>query len=196
MKAQGRAERGSASGVALGVLAVGYGLAVLTGAHALEAEVALAWPSFRVLSVACVRDAGELCCASGEMAYDRAYRSYAQMLVVSVEVPPRAPKDFGVWPAHDDFYADEAPSDGSIAQWSDAYYVTHNWSEYGKQILLMIPGDRVTVGSVSIQVDGVFDYPDDGRLGQILCVVGDDAVVLQTCDVGIDLTRIVYGHRL
>ena len=193
---RGRAERGAASSAALGVLAVGYGLAVLTGAHALEAAAAEPPASWRELAADVVRTEANWGIDWGWATYEAAYHDLAMTLVVKVQVVAREPRDFGSWPAHDDFYADEAPDDGSIAQWSEHYYVTHNWSEYGKQILTMREGDTVEVGGVRMQVDGAFDYPNDGKLGQILSVVGDDAVVLQTCDDGIDLTRIVYGHEL
>lgn len=130
-----------------------------------------------------------------QVAEQKAYRwarSRAQAKLQTVMVVPREPLAFGPWTAAWDPDLEEGPPDGSLAEWDVDYYITHNWSSYGVDILDMQPGDTVTVNDVTIEVEGIFDYPKQSILDEVIALVGD-ATVLQTCVPGVDYNRIVYG---
>lgn len=120
--------------------------------------------------------------------------AYARMRLVSIV--PRDPVSTGPWEAEWDSELVEAKDDGSLTEWCDYYYVTHNWSYYGQIILDLQPGDIVTVNGEPVRVEGIFDYPKDSILDEILALVGEDAVVFQTCVPDEDYNRIVHGHVL
>lgn len=100
---------------------------------------------------------------------------------------------FGPWSAAKDYGATDAREDGSITEWADHYYITHQWSEYGQQILSMLPGDKVTVNGKSFIVQAIFDYPKDSFYEEIMRIVGDQSTVIQTCIPDADYNRIVFG---
>ena len=120
--------------------------------------------------------------------------AYARMRPVSIV--PRDPVSTGPWEAEWDSELVEAKDDGSLTEWCDYYYVTHNWSYYGQIILDLQPGDIVTVNGEPVRVEGIFDYPKDSILDEILALAGEDAVVFQTCVPDEDYNRIVHGHVL
>ena len=100
------------------------------------------------------------------------------------------------WEADWDLDLVEVRSDGGLTEWSYRYYITHNWSYYGEVILDLQPGDVLTVNGESMRVEGIFDYHKDSILDEILALVGEDAVVFQTCVPDEDYNRIVHGHVL
>ncbi|MBQ9007419.1 MAG: hypothetical protein IJ092_13780 [Atopobiaceae bacterium] len=131
--------------------------------------------------------------AAEQQAYEWA-RRHAQGRLQTVQVVPRSPQAFGPWSAEWNPDLVDAPSDGSLAEWDVCYYVTHSWSGYGLEILDMQPGDTVTINDQTILIEGIFDYPKQSILDEIIVLVGD-ATVFQTCVPGADYNRIVYGWQ-
>ncbi|MBP3894634.1 MAG: hypothetical protein J6D34_11420 [Atopobiaceae bacterium] len=127
-------------------------------------------------------------------AYLAVLHEYALSRVHVVSCDVREPAEFGPWDAPEELDATEANDDGLLTKWSDGYYIAHDWSDYGLLISSMVPGDKVTVNGSVITVEGVFDYPREAYLDEIRVLTGYDAVVLQTCETGTDLNRIVYGN--
>ena len=125
--------------------------------------------------------------------YRKVMRAYAVSRVVHLKYAVRTPQHMGSWRARDEIGAREADPNGALTQWDDHYYITHNWSRYGQIILTMVPGDTVTINGKTMRVENMFDYPNEGYLDEIQVLVGSDVVVLQTCEVGDELVRIVYG---
>lgn len=121
---------------------------------------------------------------------------YASARLRVVRIVPRDPVTIEPWEADWDPDLVEARSDGGLTEWSYRYYITHNWSYYGEVILDLQPGDVLTVNGESMRVEGIFDYPKDSILDEILALVGEDAVVFQTCVPDEDYNRIVHGHVL
>ncbi|MDO4808298.1 MAG: hypothetical protein Q4A07_13735 [Coriobacteriales bacterium] len=110
-----------------------------------------------------------------------------------VSYDPQANETYGPWTAKPDYGATDARADGSISEWADHYYITHDWSEYGQQILGMMPGDQVSINGRTMVVQGVLDYPKDSFYEEILQIAGNSSVVLQTCIPQRDYNRIVFG---
>lgn len=123
----------------------------------------------------------------------RLFRDYVLARVVPITMTYDSNQYFGPWTAPEDFEAEEANNDGLITQWDEDYFITHDWSEYGQQIRVMVPGDTVEINGRQITVRGLFDYPKEAYLGEIREVVGWDCLVMQTCEPESDLNRIVYG---
>lgn len=119
-------------------------------------------------------------------------RRRAQSRLRTVMVVPHSPRAYGPWYAEWNPSLDEAPSDGSLAEWDYYYYITHSWSDYGLDILDMQPGDTVTINDKTITIEGIFDYPKQSILDEIIVLVGD-ATAFQTCVPDEDYNRIVYG---
>ncbi|MDO4405229.1 MAG: hypothetical protein Q4C09_09355 [Atopobiaceae bacterium] len=128
--------------------------------------------------------------------YRDAVRAYALTRVHELTYVERDPVAFGPWEARREYGTEEASDDGSLTEWALEYYIAHDWSSYGEQILQMIPGDEVTINGITMRVEGLFDYPDDGYLDEIWELVGYDKVVLQTCEPENDYYRIIYGPRV
>ena len=120
-----------------------------------------------------------------------AYVSYVDSRVVELSRVIRPALHFGPWEAAIDHEAVEADPNGGITQWDNGYYVTHDWSVYGQQILTMMPGDVVTINGLDVQVVDIYDYPKEAYLSEVLVKAGEGAVVFQTCEPGHDLNRIV-----
>lgn len=120
-----------------------------------------------------------------------AYVSYVDGRVVELSRVIRPTQYFGPWEAVIDHEAVEADPNGGIIQWDNGYYVTHDWSVYGQQILTMMPGDIVTINGLAVQVVDIYDYPKEAYLSEVLVKAGEDSVVFQTCEPGHDLNRIV-----
>lgn len=127
-------------------------------------------------------------------AYFDVLRTYALSRVHTISYEAREPAAYGPWVAPEELEATEANDDGLLTKWSENYYIAHDWSEYGPQIASMVPGDTVAVNGQTITVKGVFDYPREAYLDEIRVLVGYGAAVLQTCETGTDLNRIVYGE--
>ncbi len=122
------------------------------------------------------------------------FHDYVTSRMYVVTLPVHDPLIYGPWYAEDDYDATEAPDDGSIVQWDDGYLITHYWSDYGQAIRTLLPGDYVTINDVTVQIVGVFDYPRDAILAEVLEATGWDAIVFQTCEPDTDLNRIAYGY--
>ena len=124
-----------------------------------------------------------------------AYRDYVYGRIVTLNFSTGDPMWFGPWEAKEDLFSDEASATGELTEWAPDYYITHDWSTYGQQILTMAPGDTVTINGRTLSVEGVYDYPKDAFLDEVRFVTGSDTVVLQTCEPNSELNRIVYGHE-
>ncbi len=122
------------------------------------------------------------------------FHTYSTSRVIEIPLPEREPQAFGPWTAEADFGTTDARDDGSLTEWDVHYYITHDWSEYGKQILSMTIGDSVSVNDMTVQVEGVFEYPKDSYYNEVMEVTGKDAIVFQTCVPNSDTNRIVYGR--
>lgn len=121
------------------------------------------------------------------------FHAYALSRVIPVTTSAAEPLAFGPWSAAKDYGATDAREDGSLTEWADSYYVTHDWSDFGKQILTMVPGDTVTINGRTITIHGVFNYPKDSYYEEVTEVTGKDAMVLQTCYPDSEENRIAYG---
>ena len=124
--------------------------------------------------------------------YPVIYHEYAISRIVPMSYEARENVSFGPWVAPLDIGATDASDDGLITEWAKLYYVTHDWSEYGQQIRQMIPGDALAINGKGVLVVDIFDYPRDAYLEEIREIVGQDAVVLQTCEPGTPNNRIVW----
>lgn len=124
--------------------------------------------------------------------YPVIYHEYAISRIVPMSYEARENVSFGPWVAPRDIGATDANDDGLITEWAELYYVTHDWSEYGQQIRQMIPGDALAINGKGVLVVDIFDYPRDAYLEEIREIVGQDAVVLQTCEPGTPNNRIVW----
>ena len=124
------------------------------------------------------------------------FSDYAHSRVTELSFPDRTLATFGPWSAWSDHGARDAAADGSLTEWAERYYITHDWSSYGQQILTMIPGDVVTVNGNTFVVDGCFEYPKSSFLNEVRAICGQDTYVLQTCVPAADRNRIVFGHAI
>lgn len=132
---------------------------------------------------------------AGSKTYRTALLGYAQGRQRTLEYAVRNNEVFGPWDAYENHLAEEADPDGRITEWQNHYYITHDWSEYGQQILTIIPGDQVVINGRTMQVYNMFDYPKSSYSDEIWALVGADSVVIQTCDTQDEtLNRIVYGY--
>ena len=126
--------------------------------------------------------------------YDRWLTAYVDSRIIGVQLNDRALASFGPWNARAEFGTTDASEDGSLTEWADHYYITHDWSDYGKQILTMQPGDTITVNNRTFVVSDVCNYPKDSFYDEIVHFAGKEAVILQTCYPDSDENRIVYGN--
>ncbi|MBR2683621.1 MAG: hypothetical protein IKE22_10205 [Atopobiaceae bacterium] len=149
--------------------------------------------STRLITWAAQRPITPLAVTTHELA-DPWFHDYVTSRIYVVTLPAHDPLIFGPWFAEDDYDATEAPDDGSIVQWDDGYLITHYWSDYGQAIRTLLPGDYVTINGVTVQIEGVFDYPRDAILAEVLEATGWDAIVFQTCEPDTNLNRIAYGY--
>lgn len=77
---------------------------------------------------------------------------------------------------------DSAPEDGSLGRWGDGYYLVHDWSDVGKRVLAMSPGDKVTVDGDTLIVAGTRDVPRSSTVGDVRNAYSEKFdVVIQTC---------------
>lgn len=118
---------------------------------------------------------------------------YAQGRVVELNLASREPQHFSGWVAYEDLFATDADPNGKLTLWEDEYYITHDWSPYGQQILAIIPGDTVEINGRTLHVQGVFCYPKEAYDDELRALLGFDTVILQTCEPNTNLNRIVYG---
>ena len=126
--------------------------------------------------------------------YAQWYQSYLASRIVRLAFPEREPLGFGPWDAREEYGTADAAEDGSLTEWAWQYFITHDWSDYGQQILTMEPQDIVTINGLTFEVEDAFDYPKDGYLEEVRDIVGEDVVVIQTCEPSSTLNRIVYGR--
>ncbi len=142
-----------------------------------------------------VDDANQFGTASIEMCFLHAYRTYVEGRIVEVVPADCEPATFGPWYAEKDYHATDARADGSLTEWDNNYFITHEWSPIGQQILSLIPGDVVTVNGMDVQIEGIFNYPKDSVYNEITMITGDDSVVFQTCYPDSNYNRIAYGKE-
>lgn len=124
----------------------------------------------------------------------RMFCEYVDSRVVAMEVYARLPQRYEGWEAHDDFEAPEASPEGLLTRWEPNWYITHEWSWYGEQILGLVPGDVIEINGRLMKVESLFDYPKKSFTDEIYELLGRDCVILQTCEPNSDLNRIVYGN--
>ena len=127
---------------------------------------------------------------------DAWYMSYVRSRVVPIAAPERSETlNLGPWTAVQDFGATDARFDGSLTEWNDLYYITHDWSEYGQQILALWNGDHVTVNGRTVTVSWICNYPKDSYLEEVRALGGSEApVIFQTCYPDSNYNRIVFAH--
>ena len=123
----------------------------------------------------------------------RMFCEYVDSRVVAMEVYARLPQRYVGWEANDDFEAPEASPEGLLTRWEPNWYITHEWSWYGQQILGLVPGDVIEINGRPMKVESLFDYPKESFTDEIYELLGRDCVILQTCEPNSDLNRIVYG---
>ena len=121
------------------------------------------------------------------------YDAYTASRIVELQLNDREPVDFGSWTARREFGAEDAASDGALTEWADDYFVTHDWSDYGQDILCMQPGDTVSINGKPITIQRIFNYPKDGFYEEIMNIADDDVLILQTCYPDSTFNRIAYG---
>lgn len=155
--------------------------------------VAHAYATQRAVAQSVLRDGMWWGIDAGKRVFESELREYALGRVVSLSYTSQESMVFDGWVAYDDLDGTEASPDGLLTQWAEGYYVTHDWSEYGQQILSMVPGDQVVINGVPIDVVEIFDYPKEAYLRELRAVVDEGRVILQTCEPGEDLNRIVVG---
>ena len=122
------------------------------------------------------------------------YDVYATSRIRELTYGPRERIAFGPWQARAEYGTPEAAADGALTEWADNYYITHEWSDYGIQILRMIPGDTVTVNGRTATVEQIFDYPKASFLNEIRHIANEDTMVLQTCVPNDTYNRIIIAR--
>lgn len=126
-------------------------------------------------------------------AINRWYDVYCHERMIPIEPNDRPSESFGPWSALAEPGATDANDDGKLTEWADHYYIAHDWSDFGKQILTMQPDDVASVNGRTFVVQGIFNYPKNSFYEEITYLVGKDATVFQTCYPNSDENRIVYG---
>ena len=131
-----------------------------------------------------------------ETCLSRWFSAYVASRVVPIDPTDRDSQSFGPWLAQKDYGTTDASEDGSLTEWADNYYITHDWSDIGQQILTLIPGDTVTINGRSMRVEGIFNYPKDSYYDEITELIGTNVIGLQTCYPSSDYNRVVYGTAI
>ncbi len=126
------------------------------------------------------------------------YDAYTQSRIVPLILNDRESLRYGPWEARPEKGTVDASSDGALTEWATNYYIAHDWSDYGQEILTMQPGDEAEVNGKTFTVEGIFNYPKDSFYEEIMRIVDKDAtgvtVVFQTCYPDSTFNRIVYGR--
>ena len=131
-----------------------------------------------------------------ETCLSRWFSAYVSSRIVQITPEEREPQSFGPWFAQKEYGTTDASDDGRLTEWADNYYITHDWSDIGQQILTLIPGDTVTINGRSMRVEGIFNYPKDSYYDEITEIIGTDVIGLQTCYPSSDYNRVVYGSAI
>lgn len=126
-------------------------------------------------------------------AFARWYDAYTASRIIEIQLNDREPVDFGSWSARREYGAEDAASDGALTEWAESYFVTHDWSTYGQDILSMQPGDTVSVNGHQVTIQRIFNYPKDGYYEEIMNLAGEGMLVFQTCYPDSSFNRIAYG---
>ena len=87
---------------------------------------------------------------------------------------------------------ESANEDGSLSEWQEDWYISHDWSDYGIAIANLEPGDVVVVDGRVILMLGRDLWPSGVINWDVYDVVGWDKVVFQTC-FGDESVWIAYG---
>ena len=198
MGAMGGRRVASCRRVAAALLALALCVPTLCGASFAEVAEGLledvrAYPMQRMVSQSVLQAGVWWGVDVGTRTYQRALYEYARQRVVPLSYTAHEVMLFDGWTAYDDLAGTEASPDGLLTQWAEDYYVTHDWSAYGQQILTMVPGDQVVINGRLIEVTNIFDYPKDAYLDELRAIVDARYVILQTCEPNSDLNRIVVG---
>lgn len=139
------------------------------------------------------KNAAEYVESSTQLCLGKWFESYVASRKVEVLIGDREPSSFGPWTAAKEYGTTDANDDGSLTEWADDYYITHDWSEIGQQILGLVPGDVVTINGRQARVTEVFNYPKDSYYDEIMQLSGKKGIVLQTCYPASDYNRIVFA---
>lgn len=182
------------------LLAVGLASVLLFGcAPSQEIVTVVEEPQFESFGPSLTKNlvdaADEFGTASVNACFASGFNAYVQSRIVEIEPTQREPQSFGPWFAHKDYFATDAHDDGSLTEWYDEYFISHEWSETGKQILTFIPGDTVEVNGLRVQIASIYNYPKDSYYDEITAVTGDN-VVFQTCYPNSDYNRICFGPKV
>ena len=129
-----------------------------------------------------------------ETAFYSWFDGYTQSRIIELELWDREPQAYGPWTARLEEGTEDAASDGALTQWAENYFIAHDWSDYGQEILTMQPGDIVTVNDRTFTVERVFNYPKASFYEEVKRIAGDDAIIFQTCYPDSVENRIVYGR--
>ena len=127
-------------------------------------------------------------------AFHRWFDAYVHSRIIELSLNDREAVSFGPWAARQEIGAEDAASDGALTEWATDYYITHNWSDYGQEILSMQPGDTVSVNGRPLVIEEVFNYPKASYYEEIVQIAGENAIVFQTCYPDSDQNRIAYGR--
>ncbi|MBQ9058904.1 MAG: hypothetical protein IJ125_06945 [Atopobiaceae bacterium] len=128
---------------------------------------------------------------------DFSFHYYTQLRIEELDpasLTNTEPIRFGPWTALEDYHAVSAREDGSLSEWETGYYITHDWSAYGQDILSMLPGDSLNINGRDAQVERIFNYPKASYYEELVEICGDNGVILQTCLPNRDMNRIVYAR--
>ncbi len=129
--------------------------------------------------------------------YSQVYDAYVHSRVIPIPARDGQLFAFGPWEAERDEHATEASNEGLLTEWQDNYYIAHDWTDYGQTILMITPGDTVTVNGREVTIEGIFEYPKLAYDEEIRWVTGqkrdEDIVILQTCVPESERNRFAYG---
>lgn len=96
------------------------------------------------------------------------------------------------WEAVENLNFDSANEDGSLSEWQEDWFISHDWSDYGYVIANLEPGDAVTVNGETILILGREEWPKGSINWDIYDAIGWDKTVFQTC-LGDYAIWIAYG---
>ena len=122
------------------------------------------------------------------------FSAYVASRVIEVTPGRTETTSFGPWTAEKEYGTTDAREDGSLTEWADNYYITHEWSPFGQQILSFVPGDTVTVNGHTVRIERIFNYPKQSFSDEIEEISGPGVVVFQTCYPNSDENRIAFGR--
>ena len=147
------------------------------------------------LFIACVL------CATGAFVSTPAFASETSDLLSWVQQTAAAVANVGeenlfkrhyYWDAVENLDFESANEDGSLSEWQQDWYISHDWSDYGIAIANLEPGDAVTVNGSTVLILGRDAWPAGSINWDIFDAIGWDKTVFQTC-LGDEAIWIAYG---